>query len=149
MRQRGSRRVRPRPNSRENLTSPVSCTAPSSSFDQSNDISSGSSNVEERLPEVPGDVQDRENLGVNDRRTRSVRYKFNLPIFGGPFGRGHLFEQTVDRVVDYYARDLDFSRSRGFQATCVGSNDAFIVIATLHRYRSVRKKLQIKLIKDP
>lgn len=79
MRQRGSRRVRPRPNSRgnENLTSPISYTEPSSPFGQSNDILRGCSNVEDQLPEgVPNDVSNHENLGVNERRTRSERYTF-------------------------------------------------------------------------
>lgn len=76
MRQRGSRRVRPRPNSRgnENLTSPISSTEPSSPFDQSNDISPGCSNIEERLQELPNDAPNHERHGVNERRTRSERY---------------------------------------------------------------------------
>lgn len=76
MRQRSSRRVRPRPNSRgnENLTSPISCTEPSSPFDQSNDISSGCSNAEKRLPELPNEAANNEHQSVNERRTRSERY---------------------------------------------------------------------------
>lgn len=93
MRQRGSRRVRPRPNSRgnENLTSPISTTEPSSFFDQSNDISSGCSNVEERLSELPtsSDTPTHERRGVNERRTRSERYNSSVTIF---LGRNLIFK---------------------------------------------------------
>lgn len=92
MRQRGSRRVRPRPNSRgnENLTSPISTTEPSSFFDQSNDISSGCSNVEERLSELPAsDTPTHERRGVNERRTRSERYNSSVTIF---LGRNLIFK---------------------------------------------------------
>ncbi|OAD46957.1 Rho guanine nucleotide exchange factor 12 [Eufriesea mexicana] len=83
------RHVRPRPNSRgnENLTSSISSTEPSSPFDQSNDISSGCSNVEERLPELTNDASNHERLGVNERRTRSERVLgFLGSIIGGDIG---------------------------------------------------------------
>lgn len=81
------RHVRPRPNSRgnENLTSSISSTEPSSPFDQSDDISPGCSNVEERLPELTNDASNHERLGVNERRTRSERYNSspNFTLFLG------------------------------------------------------------------
>lgn len=82
MRQRGSRRVRPRPNSRgnENITSPISCTEPSSPFDQSNDVSSVCSSVNERLPEISSDASNHEISAVNDHRTRLERYSSMNPF---------------------------------------------------------------------
>lgn len=80
MRQCSSRRVRPRPNSRnENLTSPISSTESSSPFDQSSDILPRCSNIEERLPELPNDASNHKN--VNERRTRSERYNSLFNVF--------------------------------------------------------------------
>ncbi|KAL2714178.1 uncharacterized protein V1478_016735 [Vespula squamosa] len=80
MRQRGSRRIRPRPRSRENetnLTSPVSHADPSSLIDRSNDITKRYPSADENVVEGPHGDLGIEALPVNERRTRSERAYFS------------------------------------------------------------------------